>query len=260
MKLASLKDGSRDGRLAVVSRDLTRYTDASFLVRTLQAALDDWQRIAPHLSALAESLAHGSVPSSRFHEHDALSPLPRAFCRVAGTDSFIAPRDPINLSQSGHVRVAGGVSAIVDDVSAGADGSSDVVRLMMLSSDVILDGSTESDTDLARFQSLPSSAFSPVAVTPDELGSAWVGGRIALPLLVGLNGKPHGRSEAGSDLFKLIAGAARTRPLGAGTILGLADKDGGATVKVGDTVRVEMKDESGHSIFGAIEQVVQQAR
>ena len=79
MKLASLKDGTRDGKLVVVSRDLTRYTDASFLVPTLQAALDDWARIAPHLEAMAESLDHGSVPSLRFHEHDAESPLPRAY-------------------------------------------------------------------------------------------------------------------------------------------------------------------------------------
>src|SRR6187549_1382294 len=84
MKLATLKDGSRDGRLVVVSRDLTRFTDAAFLVPTLQAALDDWQRIAPHLLALSESLEHGSVPAGRFHEHDAHSPLPRAYQRVDG--------------------------------------------------------------------------------------------------------------------------------------------------------------------------------
>ena len=136
MKLATLKNGSRDGKLVVVSRDLTRFTDASFLVPTLQAALDDWQRISPHLAAMAESLETGSVPSARFHEHDAHSPLPRAYqwadgsayvnhvelvrkARGAempesfwtdplmyqgGSDSFLAPRDPILAKERGPRR------------------------------------------------------------------------------------------------------------------------------------------------------------
>jgi fumarylacetoacetate (FAA) hydrolase len=134
MKLASLKNGTRDGKLVVVSRDLTRYTDASFLVPTLQAALDNWARIAPHLEALSESLAHGAVPSARFHEHDAESPLPRAYqwadgsayvnhvelvrkARNAempgsfwtdplmyqgGSDSFLGPRDPILMADEAY--------------------------------------------------------------------------------------------------------------------------------------------------------------
>jgi fumarylacetoacetate (FAA) hydrolase len=153
LKLATLKDGTRDGRLAVVSRDLTRCADASFLAPTLQGALDDWKRIAPHLEALAESLEHGSVPAERFHEHDAHSPLPRAFqwadgsayvnhvelvrkARNAempasfwtdplmyqgGSDSFLAPRDPILMAdEAWGIDMEGEVAVIVDDVPMGA--------------------------------------------------------------------------------------------------------------------------------------------
>ena len=153
MKLATLKNGSRDGKLVVVSRDLTRFTDASFLVPTLQAALDDWQRISPHLAAMAELLETGSVPSARFHEHDALSPLPRAYqwadgsayvnhvelvrkARGAempasfwtdplmyqgGSDAFLAPREPILVADEDFgVDMEGEVAVIVDDVPMGA--------------------------------------------------------------------------------------------------------------------------------------------
>ena len=168
MKLATLRNGRRDGRLVVVSRDLTRCTDASFLVPTLQAAMDDWARMAPHLEALAEGLEHGSVPTERFHEHDALSPLPRAYqwadgsayvnhvelvrkARGAempesfwtdpliyqgGSDAFLAPRDPIELAdEAWGIDMEGEVAVIVDDVPMGAslDEARDAIRLIMLS-------------------------------------------------------------------------------------------------------------------------------
>jgi len=335
LKLASLKDGTRDGRLVVVSRDLTRYTDASFLARTMQAALDDWARVSPHLEALAESLEHGAVPAERFHEHDAMSPLPRAYqwadgsayvnhvelvrkARGAempqsfwedplmyqgGSDSFLAPRDPIRMAdETWGIDMEGEVAVITDDVPIGAtpEEARNAIRLVMLVNDVSLRGLIPGE--LAKgfgfFQSKPSSAFSPVAVTPDELGEAWDGGKLHLPLCVDLNGKPFGRANAGDDMTfdfpTLIAHAAKTRPLCAGSIIGsgtVSNKlDGGPGKRIeeggvgysciaeirmietinageaktdfmrfGDTVRIEMKDQHGHSIFGAIEQVVEQA-
>ncbi|MER8481489.1 fumarylacetoacetate hydrolase family protein [Mesorhizobium sp. M1322] len=333
MKLATLKDGTRDGKLVVVSRDLTRFTDASFLVPTLQAALDGWSRIAPHLAAMAESLENNAVPSARFHEHDAHSPLPRAYqwadgsayvnhvelvrkARGAempasfwtdpliyqgGSDSFIAPRDPIRATDEAFgIDIEAEVAVIVDDVPMGAslDEARAAIRLVMLVNDVTLRSLTA--PELAKgfgfFQSKPSSAFSPVSVTPDGLGEAWDGGKVKLPLLVDLNGKPFGRANAGIDMTfdfpALIAHAAKTRPLAAGSIFGsgtVSNKlDGGpgkpvsaggagysciaelrmietietgepATpfLRFGDTVRIEMKDRTGHSIFGAIEQKVE---
>ena len=261
MKLATLKNGSRDGKLVVVSRDLTRFTDASFLVPTLQAALDDWQRISPHLATLAESLETGSVPSARFHEHDALSPLPRAYqwadgsayvnhvelVRKArgsempanfrtdplmyqgGSDAFLRRATPIRVADEAFgVDMEGEVAVIVDDVPMGAtvDEARDAIRLVMLVNDVSLRRLTA--PELAKgfgfFQSKPSSAFSPVAVTPDELGDAWDGGKLQSAAHVDLNGKPLGRANAGVDMTfdfrQLIAHAARTRPLGAGAIIG----------------------------------------
>ncbi|MCO6389669.1 2-keto-4-pentenoate hydratase [Aliihoeflea aestuarii] len=333
MKLATLKNGTRDGKLVVVSRDLTRYTDASFLVPTLQAALDDWRRLAPHLEALAESLEHGSVPSERFHEHDVLSPLPRAYqwadgsayvnhvelvrkARGAempasfwtdpliyqgGSDSFLGPRDAIRMADEAFgIDMEGEIAVIVDDVAMGAstDAAREAIRLVMLVNDVSLRGLIpgELGKGFGFFQSKPSSAFSPVAVTPDELGEAWDGGKLHLPLNVDYNGQPFGRANAGIDMTfdfpALIAHAAKTRPLAAGTIIGsgtVSNKldggpgkpvaDGGvgysciaeirmietieagkaATpfMRFGDIVRIEMKDGAGHSIFGAIEQTVE---
>jgi len=335
MKLATLKDGSRDGRLVIVSRDLTRCTDASFLALTLQAALDDWQRLWPHLSALAESLDHGAVPSFRFHEHDVHAPLPRAYqwadgsaylnhvelvrrARGAempadfftdplmyqgGSDSFLGPRDPIMMADPAWgIDFEGEIAVVTGDVPMGAspERARELIRLVMLVNDVSLRALApgELGKGFGFFQSKPSSAFSPVAVTPDELGDAWDGGKVHLPLNVDLNGKPFGRANAGIDMTfdfpQLIAHAARTRPLGAGTIIGsgtVSNKleggpgkpvsEGGVgyscivemrTVEAllhgapttpflafGDSVRIEMKDRAGHSIFGAIEQTVQPA-
>ena len=333
MKLATLKNGTRDGKLVVVSRDLTQCTDASFLAPTLQAALDDWRRIAPHLATLAESLEVGAVPAERFHEHEAMSPLPRAYqwadgsaylnhvelvrqARGAempesfrtdpllyqgGSDSFLGPRDPIRLAdEAWGIDMEGEVAVIADDVPMGAsvDEARTAIRLIMLANDVSLRNLVPAE--LAKgfgfFQSKPSTAFSPVAVTPDELGEAWHGGKVRLPLLVELNGKPFGRADAGIDMTfdfpTLIAHAAKTRPLAAGSIVGsgtVSNKldggpgkpiaEGGAGyscvaeirtvetlrdgkpstpfLKFGDIVRIEMKDKAGRSIFGAIEQTVE---
>ncbi len=332
MKLATLKDSTRDGRLVVVSRDLTRCSEVGHIARSLQAALDDWAHVAPRLERVAEGLETGSQPTTRFHEHDATSPLPRAYqwadgsayvnhvelvrkARNAempesfwtdplmyqgGSDSFLGPRDPILASdEAWGVDMEGEIAVIVDDVPMGASGEEarDAIRLVMLVNDVSLRGLIPGE--LAKgfgfFQSKPSSAFSPVAVTPDELGDAWDGGKLHLPLLVSLNGKAFGKANAGVDMTfdfgQLVAHAAKTRPLVAGSIIGsgtVSNKldggpgkpvsEGGAGysciaevrtietistgapktpfMKFGDIVRIEMKDKTGHSIFGAIEQTV----
>lgn len=333
MKLASIKNGTRDGKLVIVSKDLTHYTDASFLAPTLQSALDNWARIVPHLQSLATSLDHGAVPTARFHEHEALSPLPRAYqwadgsayvnhvelvrkARNAempesfwtdplmyqgGSDSFLGPRDPIQMADEAYgIDMEGEVAVIVDDVAMGAtvDEARAAIRLLMLVNDVSLRSliPAELGKGFGFFQSKPSSAFSPVAVTPDELGDAWDGGKIHLPLHVDLNGTPFGRANAGSDMTfdfpRLIAHAAKTRPLSAGAIIGsgtVSNKldggpgksvsEGGAGysciaevrmietinngvaqtpfMRFGDVVRIEMRDGHGCSIFGAIEQQVE---
>ncbi|WP_225770537.1 fumarylacetoacetate hydrolase family protein [Inquilinus sp. Marseille-Q2685] len=336
MKLASLRDGSRDGRLVVVSRDLTRCTAAGGIAPTLQRALDDWDHLRPRLEALAHDLELGAVPSERFREHDALSPLPRAYqwadgsayvnhvelvrkARGAempesfwtdplmyqgGSDAFLAPRDPIRMeSEAWGIDLEGEVAVVTGDVpmGAGRDAAAEAIKLVMLVNDVSLRNliPAELAKGFGFFQSKPSSAFSPVAVTPDELGDAWDGGRLHRPLLVELNGAPFGRADAGVDMTfdfpTLVAHAARTRPLGAGTIIGSGtvsnrDSDGGpgkpiaqgglgysclaelrmvetilsgaprtSFLRFGDTVRIEMKDAHGHSIFGAIEQTVEEA-
>ncbi|MCB1418062.1 MAG: fumarylacetoacetate hydrolase family protein [Notoacmeibacter sp.] len=335
MKLATLKDRTRDGKLVVVSRDLTRYSEVGHIARTLQAALDDWEHVAPRLERVAEGLETGSQPSSRFHEHDAMSPLPRAYqwadgsayvnhvelvrkARNAempetfwtdplmyqgGSDSFIGPRDPITFpagaDQSWGIDMEAEIAVIVDDVPMGAsvEEARAAIRLVMLVNDVSLRGliPAELAKGFGFFQSKPSSAFSPCAVTPEELGEAWDGGKLHLPLLVAYNGKPFGKADAGVDMTfdfgQLVAHAAKTRPLGAGAIIGsgtVSNKlDGGPGkpvseggvgysciaeirtietinagkpstpfMKFGDTVRIEMKDKAGHSIFGAIEQIV----
>ena len=337
MKLATLKNGRRDGKLVIVSTDLTHYVDASSIAPTLQAVLDDWKIHKADLESLAESLQHGSIPVERFHEHEAMSPLPRAYqwadgsayvnhvelvrkARGAelpasfwtdplmyqgGSDSFIGPRDPIVIADEAYgIDMEGEVAVIVDDVPAGAspETCAAAIRLIMLVNDVSLRNliPAELAKGFGFFQSKPSSAFSPVAVTLDELGEAWHGGKVHLPLSVDLNGKPFGRDQAGVDMTfdfgQLIAHAAKTRALCAGTIIGSGtisnkDKDGGAGkpisagglgysciaemrmietiangkpttpfMKFGDTVRIEMKDAKGHSIFGAIEQTVQQLK
>lgn len=332
MKLASLQ-GGRDGRLVVVSKDLTRAIEAAPIAPTLQAALDDWERAAPLLADLAERLEAGLVPGFRFREHECLSPLPRAYqwadgsayvnhvalvrkARGAemppsfwsdpliyqgGSDGFLRPREPIPfLDEKYGLDLEAEVAVVTEDVPLGVAPSAALayVALVMLVNDVTLRGLTASE--LAKgfgfFQSKPASAFSPVAVTPDELGDAWRGGKLALPLLSFVNDAPLGRPDAGCDMTfdfgALIAHAARTRALAAGSIIGsgtvsnraadgspgrpitegglgyscIAEQRvvetlrGGAArtpfLKPGDRVRIEMRDARGQSIFGAIEQEV----
>ena len=332
MKLASLIHG-RDGRLVVVSQDLTRATDAFPVVATLQAALDDWDRYAPRLADLAISLEHGSVPSFRFHEHDCAAPLPRAYqwldasaylnhielVRKAGgdivppammaeplmyqggSDTLLGPRQPIRTpSEEQGIDFEAEVAVVTGDVPMGISSEAALghVRLVMLVNDVSLRrlAGHELPKGFGFVQSKPSSAFSPVAVTPDELGAAWRDGRLHLPMLTQVNGKPFGRPDAGIGMAfgfgEIIAHAARTRSLAAGTIIGagtvsnhgpeggpglpLARGGVGHTcileqrtvekiesgkpqtpfLRFGDTVRIEMKDAAGHSIFGAIEQEI----
>ncbi|MCB2085728.1 MAG: fumarylacetoacetate hydrolase family protein [Sphingomonadaceae bacterium] len=336
MKLASLKDGTRDGRLVVVSKDLTRCSTASDIAPTLQAALDEWQRCAPMLEGLYRDVEHWAVPCERFHMDEALSPLPRAYqwadgsayinhvelvrkARGAdvpesfyrdplmyqgGSDSFLAPREDIPLGDvAWGCDMEGEIACITDDVAMGTSSTdaADHIKLLMLVNDVSLRGLIPGE--LAKgfgfFQSKPASAFSPVAVTPDELGAAWQDNLVHLPLEVDYNGEPFGRANVGIDatfnLAELIAHAARTRRLCAGTIIGtgtISNKgadggpgkpvaEGGAGysciaeirmietiykgnpktpfMKPGDTVRIDMHDEQHRSIFGTIEQQVIQA-
>ena len=336
MKLATLKDSTRDGRLVVVSRDLTRCSEVSHIACTLQAALDDWEQVAPKLEQVAEGIETGAQPTIRFHEHRAASPLPRAYqwaegsaylnhvelvrkARGAempasfwtdplmyqgGSDGFLAPRDPIVVADETYgIDMEGEVAVITGDVAMGSgpQAARGAIRLVMLVNDVSLRAliPDELAKGFGFFQSKPASAFSPVAVTPDELGEAWDGGKVCLPLLVSLNGKAFGKANAGIDMAfdfgQLVAHAAKTRNLVAGTIIGsgtVSNKlDGGAGravgdggdgysciaeirmietietgapktpfMKFGDQVRIEMKDHAGHSIFGAIEQTVEKYR
>lgn len=272
MKLASLKSG-RDGHLVVVSDDLAWYADAAHIAPTLQAALDDWDRIAPALAALATDLNHEVIPRERFHERDAASPLPRAYqwadgsayvnhvalvrqARAAempdsfwhdpliyqgGSDSFLAPRDPIPLSdESWGADMEAEVVVVTGDVPQGVsrDEALGLIRLVGLTNDVSLRNLIPGE--LAKgfgfFQSKPASAFSPVFVTPDALGDSWKDGKLHGALRVDLNDKPFGRADAGVDMTfdfgTLIAHVAKTRSLCAGTIIGSGtvsnrDADGG---------------------------------
>ena len=332
MKLASLKHG-RDGRLVVVSDDLAWYADAGHVAPTLQAALDDWDRLLPDLQVLATDVRNQAIPLERFHEHDAASPLPRAYqwadgsayvnhvalvrqARAAempdsfwhdplmyqgGSDGFLGPRDPIPLAdEAWGCDLEGEVVVVTGDVPLGANREQALaaIRLVGLTNDVSLRNLIPGE--LAKgfgfFQSKPASAFSPVFVTPDALGPWWQGGKLHRTLMVDLNGQPFGRADAGEDMTfdfgTLVAHAARTRALGAGTIVGsgtVSNRDAGGGpgkpiseggvgysclaevrtvetiaggkpvtpfLKQGDTVRIWAEDDRHHSIFGAIEQVV----
>src|SRR5215475_15542000 len=236
MKLASLRH-ARDGRLVVVSDDLAYYAEAGPEVPTLQAALDDWVHAEPRLKALAEGVNAGSVLRERFHEREAASPLPRAYqwadgsayvnhvelvrkARGAkmpesfwtdpliyqgGSDAFLGPRDAIPLKdEAWGCDCEAEVAVIVDDVEMGIDAKAarERIRLVMLVNDVSLRNLIpgELEKGFGFFQSKPSSAFSPVAVTPDSLGDAWREGKLHLPMLSTLNGALIGKPEAGEDM------------------------------------------------------------
>lgn len=330
MKLASLKDG-RDGRLVVVSRDLSRCLPASDVAPTLQTALDNWATTRPALEAISARLEAGE--GDAFDESRCASPLPRAYqwadgsayvnhvelvrkARGAempatfwtdplmyqgGSDSFLGPRDTIPMAdEAWGIDFEAEIVVVTDDVPMGisAADAADHIQLIMLVNDVSLRNLIPGE--LAKgfgfFQSKPSSAFSPVAVTPDELGDAWRDAKVHLPLLSYLNDKAFGKPDAGIDMTfdfgQLVAHAAKSRPLGAGTLIGsgtvsnklndgpgkpidaggvgyscIAEvrtietiKDGKPStsfMKFGDRIRIEMNDAGGQSIFGTIDQVVE---
>jgi fumarylacetoacetate (FAA) hydrolase len=333
MKLATLKTGNRDGRLHLVSRDLARCVAARDAA-TLQQALDRWAVSAPMLEEEARRLEAGEwLGVEDFDPEQCAAPLPRAYqwadgsayvnhvelvrkARGAemppsfwtdplmyqgGSDSLLGPRDPIQVAdESWGIDFEAEIAVITDDVPMGVDAAEARrhIQLLMLVNDVSLRNLIPGE--LAKgfgfFQSKPSSAFSPVALTPDELGRAWDGGKVHLPLTTHLNGQLFGQPNAGIDMTfdfgQLIAHAARTRPLAAGTIIGsgtVSNKsadggpgrpiaEGGAGysciaeqrtvemlltgsaktpfLKFGDRVRIEMLDTDGNSLFGAIEQEV----
>jgi fumarylacetoacetate (FAA) hydrolase len=332
MKLATLRSGSRDGQLVVVSRDLTRCLSV-MPIATMQSALDEWDVISATLQVFSARVNASNDGTMPFDPKACLSPLPRtyqwadgsayvnhvALVRKArgaempesfwtdplmyqgGSDSFLAPNDAIRGEEGWGIDFEAEIAVVTGDVPMGAtvDQAPKAIRLVMLVNDVSLRNLIPGE--LAKgfgfFQSKPSSAFSPVAVTPDELGPAWDGGRLHLPLLSTLNGRAFGRPNAGVDMTfdfpTLIAHAAKTRPLAAGTIIGSGTisnrgADGGPGkpvgeggvgysciaeqrmvetivsgaaktpfLKSGDRVRIEMLGADGRSIFGAIDQAVE---
>ena len=333
MKLASLK-GGRDGRLVVVSRDLTRYLPADNVATTLQSALDNWDTARPALQAIADRVNAGEGES--FDETACASPLPRAYqwadgsayvnhvelvrkARGAampesfwtdplmyqgGSDSFLGPCDNIPMAdEDWGIDFEAEITVVTDDVPMGVSPAqaAGYIQLIMLVNDVSLRNliPAELAKGFGFFQSKPSSAFSPVAITPDELDDAWRDARLHLPLLSELNGKLFGRPDAGTDMTfdfgQLVAHAAKTRPLSAGTIIGsgtVSNKldggpgkpvtDGGVGysciaeirtietilngkpstpfMRFGDRIRISMNDAAGHSIFGSIDQIVTEYR
>lgn len=333
MKLATLKKG-RDGALIIVSRDLTRAVSADDIAPTLQAAIENWEAVSPPLEARYAQLNSGDADGAFALDQSALhSPLPRAYqwadgsaylnhvklvrqARNAempetfwtdplmyqgGSDYFLAPTDDIEAVSEEHgIDFEGEIAVITDDVPMAVtpEEAAKHIKLVMLVNDVSLRGLIPGE--LAKgfgfFQAKPASSFSPIAVTPDELGDAWQDGKVHLPLTVHLNGEKFGEPEAGPDMIfsfpQLVAHAAKTRYLGAGAVIGSGtisnpDPDGGpgkpvtdggvgysclAEVRMveqilhgqvktpfmrfGDRVRIEMFDRDGNNIFGTIDQQV----
>src|SRR6478672_619646 len=317
MKLASLKEGGRDGTLIVVDRDLKRAVRATAIVATLQKAIEGWPTVAPRLATLAEQLRDDKAPGSFELDAAALAaPLPRAFqwadgsayvvhvelVRKArgvemppsfwtdplmyqgGSDSFIGCTDEIEMAdEAWGIDFEGEIGVIVDDVPMGIspEAARKHIKLVTILNDVSLRNLIVSE--LAKgfgfFHGKPATAFAPVAVTPDELGDAWDGGKLNLPLISTLNGKEFGHPNAATDLTfdfgQLIAHAAKTRHLEAGTVVGsgtVANRDAGVGcscvaerrvretiesgkaltpfMKFGDRIRIEMFGRDGQSIFG----------
>jgi fumarylacetoacetate (FAA) hydrolase len=335
MKFATLKNGTRDGQLVVVSRDLSRCVAIPEIAGTLQQLLDRWSELAPQAENVYRDLNDGKLTSAQsFDERQAHSPLPRAYhwadgsayvnhvelvrkARGAdmppsfwtdplmyqgGSDAFLAPREPIKMASEDYgIDMESEVAVITDDVPMAASVAqcAQQIRLLMLVNDVSLRGliPAELAKGFGFYHSKPSSAFAPVAVTPDELGAHWRDCKVQLPLLTARNGELMGKPNAGVDMTfnfaQLIAHAAKTRPLCAGTIIGsgtVSNRDssggpgkpvlegglgysciaevrtvetltkGAATtsfLKFGERVRIEMHDGDGRSIFGAIDQIVE---
>jgi fumarylacetoacetate (FAA) hydrolase len=332
MKLASLKHG-RDGRLVVVSRDLSRAADASAVAPTLRSALDDWSAAEPRLTEIADGLEADRIAHVPFDPIKCAAPLPRSFGWADGSayvnhvalvrrargaelpasfwtdplmyrgasDGFLGPHDPIPVGDlAWGVDLEAEVAVILGDVPQGAtpEQAAGTIRLIMLLNDTSYRNliPPELAKGFGFLQGKGQTTFSPVAVTPDELGSAWDGAKVNLPLVSRINGAVFGRPNAGVDMTfdfpALIAHAVKTRPLGAGAIIGSGtvsnrDADGGPGLPVpeggvgysciaeirsvetirfgapktpflsfGDRVSVEMRDGDGRSIFGAIDQEV----
>ena len=332
MKLATYKNETRDGCLMVVSKDLSRACSAKDIAKTMQHALDNWKEIAPQLQMKYQALNDDTCESVPFDASRCESPLPRAYqwadgsayvnhvelvrkARNAempesfwtdplmyqgGSDDFIGPFDDIILpSDDWGIDFEGEVAVVTDDVpmACSPEQASERIRLIMLVNDVSLRGLIPGE--LAKgfgfFQSKPASSFSPVAVTPDELGDAWKESKVHLPLRSTYNGELFGKPEAGQDMTfdfgQLVAHAAKSRNLGAGAIIGsgtVSNKQGtdhGSAIseggvgysciaevrmietirdgkpstpfmQFGDRIRIEMLDTEGNSVFGAIEQQV----
>jgi fumarylacetoacetate (FAA) hydrolase len=336
MKLATRRDGTRDGELVVVSRDVARCVAVPEIARTLQSALDDWRTAAPALEAIASELNEGRLPDATpFDPRQAMAPLPRAYQWVDGSayvnhvelvrrargatmpaefwtdplmyqgasDHMLGPCDDIvDTDEAWGVDFEAEVAVITGDVPVGASGAEAAqhIRLLMLANDVSLRHliPAELAKGFGFLQSKPASAFSPVAVTPDELGDAWRDGKVHLPLVTHLNGELFGRPNAGVDMTfsfpMLIAHVAKTRALVAGSIVGsgtVSNKEDGGPgrpaasggvgysciaeqrvvetilegrpvtpfMRFGDRVRIEMLDAAGRTIFGAIDQVLRRA-
>jgi fumarylacetoacetate (FAA) hydrolase len=335
VKLASLKSG-RDGRLVVVSRDLSRCVDAAPVAATMQAALDDWDILAPKLKGIAQALEAGRIAHVPFDQAQCAAPLPRAHGWADGSayvnhvalvrrargaelpasfwidplmyrgasDGFLGARDQIAGDAAWGIDLEAEVGAIVGDLPIGASAAQAraAIRLVVILNDVsfrnLIPG--ELAKGFGFLQGKGQTAFSPVAVTPDELGPAWDGAKLSGALLSSVNGKPFGRPDAGIDMTfdfpTLIAHAAKTRPLLNGVIVGSGtvsnrDADGGPGKRIeeggigysciaeirsvetirdgapktpfldyGDRVRIEMNDMEGRSIFGVIEQDVVRCR
>jgi len=323
MKLATYKDGSRDGQLVVVSRDLSTAHYATGMAGTLQQALDDWNFVAPQLEDLSATLNHGRARHAfAFDPKQCAAPLPRAYqwadgsayinhvelvrrsresavpesfyhdplMYQGGSDDFLGPCDPIVCRTEDHgIDFEAEVAVVTGDVPMAStpEQALEGIRLLMLANDVSLRRliPDELAKGFGFFQGKPATAFSPVAVTPDELGDAWHDGRVHLVMQSTWNGRKVGMCEAGPEMTfhfgQLIAHICKTRNVRAGSIVGsgtvsnkdwangyscIAERraietieDGKAStdfMKFGDTIRIEMKGLDGHSVFGAIDQTV----
>ncbi|PJB69409.1 MAG: 2-keto-4-pentenoate hydratase [Alphaproteobacteria bacterium CG_4_9_14_3_um_filter_47_13] len=321
MKLASLKK-ARDGQLVVVDNALEHYVPVT-VVDTMQQALENWEKVAPELQKISDLLNDGNMSDAQpFNAQNCASPLPRAYQILDGSaylnhvelvrkargaemppeflhdplmyqavsDTILSPTEDIPVpSEAFGIDYEAEVAVIVDDVPMGvtAEEAGQHIKLVMLMNDVSLRNliPAELGKGFGFVQSKPPSAFSPVAVTPDTLGTHWKNGKLHLPLLSLYNGKELGHPDAGADMqfdfTQLIAHAAKTRPLSAGTIIGSGtisnyDRSAGVScfaeirmiekieqgdfktpfMKYGDTIRIEMNNPSGQSVFGVIEQKI----
>jgi fumarylacetoacetate (FAA) hydrolase len=323
MKLATYKDGSRDGQLLVVSRDLHSAHFATGIATRMQQLLDDWNFLSPQLEDLYQTLNQGKARHAfALEPRQCMAPLPRAYQwadgsafpnhiellsrargsetpadfmddpRVyqGGSDDLLGPHDDAVFADTAWgIDFEAELAVVSGDVAigTGADAALDSVRLLLLANDWSLRHLVPGE--LAKgfgfLQSKPATAFAPVAVTPDELGTAWRGGRVHLPVDIAWNDRDVAHIDAGAEMAlhfgQLIAHIARTRRLRAGSIVGsgtvsqrdaaagygcIAEKrareilDGGSPatdyMAFGDRLRIEVKGLDGGSVFGAIDQRV----